>query len=1194
MAAPFAKEVGSVGIRALPLTNRFRSELQRKLDRIEKSIHFRVNVDRVRVDRNQIDRMIRERLNGLRYAVKITGDFDGIERNIDRISDRWNNYLSKRFELMPEVDRVMLERIGRQVRESIERIEPTLKFDVNSIEARRRINELSVELRKLEDHLTISVLSEAEKMRITHRIHQIKDELDEMADDRTVRVDINPFTSWASARLKWLTRPRIVEIIPRVSTSALVSAATSLAALSGARLSWDYFDRFKNWISEIDKKLPRLTFGLTGITTGIAAIMSSISGIVGLGKGLSDTFASFLLLPGMAASAVLSGVTIFVAMKEAKEQLDELGDSYTNLGEIIKENYWARAKQPIIDFSNSIMPQLERSFEKTAVAIGNFTAKLAKSFQEQFAGGRLEAMFTGLAGSWDELSKGTDAFARAITNLGLVAAQYMPRLAEWFVRQADTFDNWLADVAADGRLSGWIEDSIQAYYALWDVMAATQGIFSGLWKAAEAGGSKGLRGFADMLLRWEESVNGVRWQETLTALFRGSGVAMSHLGDGIERFGIMLHYLRDELEYLFGRGGEILGRFLGKLSDAFSQPAVKEGLRGFIDGVADGLKSLEPAMAPTIAMFSKLAEFIGALAKSIGPGVGKALEVLAPQFTRVLDALMPLLPALGEAFIDTVERLAPYVEKLTDKFIEFLPKLVDFGDWIIRHTPEIVAIAIGIKLFAEMLGKVAAIVPLISGLGGMFKKILPTVGRFAGPIGLIVVGLIEMWKRSDILRDSFKKLWDGVKELAEGVGDLLSKLQAGGSLEWLGEKLAEAFDQVMKPVKLLGDTLGIIFGTTGLLFESLGRLLQGDWSGAFSSLKDAGGELLKIFPAFVDSFIPEEVQQKLSEVGQWFAELPNKVSGWLNPANDAFAEWWGGLPERIKGWLDEKQDAFQTWAADKVQTILTGLEEALPVLGQWFGELPGVIIGWLVDVGTWLIVKGFELIGGFKDGAVQKWEEIKAWIATHKDTIQEFFANPGAWLTGRGAALFETFRVEAVAKWSAVVGWMQSIPGSIKSIFAGAGSWLWSSGRSLLEGFWQGIASSIGTVKAKVAGALAEIRGAFPFSPAKWGPFSGKGWVTYAGQSVGDTFGKTVVRSLNDSRARIGVSMAGIQKQFNGGVSLAGAMTYGDSRAKSAVNAGDRPGSAVAQNVVNFNVYNPQTVDPIQDYWENAQMIGAI
>lgn len=788
-APTMGRRAGTLHVRVIPDTRNFNKRLLAQLKRLEKQLpSMKVQVDDAHIHKAPVRRALQRQLSEIRN-LKINVDVDAELKNVSRELEELRQQ-NKKFDLVPELDKVMLARVVKETEAALKRIEPTITPNIEDDKVRAQVNALARELKKLERDLTISVISPEHAAQIRRRINEIGDELDEMAKDRTVHVDINPFTSWASARLAWLTRPRMVEIIPRVSKAALAKAATAIAALSGARLSFDYMRRFSNWISEVDKKLPGLTFGTVGVTTAFSGLMGTLSGLVGIGDGLAATLPSLLLLPGLLAGAAMSAVSLFVALKDSKEQLAELGDDYTNLGRIIKEAFWGEARQSIINLSNSIMPQLERSFDKTSRAIGRFTAKLMGSFETEFAGGRLEAMFDGLAASWDELAKGTDAFAGAITNLGLVAARYMPRLAEWFVRQADTFDNWLSDVATDGRLDAWIEESIDAFYALWDVMAATTGIFQGIWKAASAAGSGGLRGFADMLLSWEKAVNGAKWQKTLTSMFRGAGKALDGFGAGLERVGEMLYTQSDTIEYFMATAGQSLGGFIGDVADAFARPAFAQGMTDFIDGIAEGLEGLAPALPALSDAFGSLLSFIGELAEVIGPVLAEAFIALAPALTEVLDALTPLLPQLGEAFTDAIRDLAPLVSDLAGVIVDVLPGAIGVISELVRYAPQIAGVAAGVWLATKMFGGMSAVVPgATSAVTGFGNKAVG-VGRFLiSPWGLATaaagVALMGLTAVMDDAATSAEEMEIALKQGKNGFEALTEEAEKGFDLGWL-------------------------------------------------------------------------------------------------------------------------------------------------------------------------------------------------------------------------------------------------------------------------------------------------------------------------------------------------------------------------------------------------------------------------
>jgi phage-related protein len=91
-----------------------------------------------------------------------------------------------------------------------------------------------------------------------------------------------------------------------------------------------------------------------------------------------------------------------------------------------------------------------------------------------------------------------------------------------------------------------------------------------------------------------------------------------------------------------------------------------------------------------------------------------------------------------------------------------------------------------------------------------------------------------------------------------------------------------------------------------------------------------------------------------------------------------------------------------------------------------------------------------------------------------------------------------------------LVNMVRQIPSRIMSIFSSAGSWLVNAGRSIIQGLWNGISSMINWVVGQVSAAMGRIRALFPFSPAKEGPFSGRGYTTYSGQALMQDFGKGI------------------------------------------------------------------------------------
>jgi phage-related protein len=69
---------------------------------------------------------------------------------------------------------------------------------------------------------------------------------------------------------------------------------------------------------------------------------------------------------------------------------------------------------------------------------------------------------------------------------------------------------------------------------------------------------------------------------------------------------------------------------------------------------------------------------------------------------------------------------------------------------------------------------------------------------------------------------------------------------------------------------------------------------------------------------------------------------------------------------------------------------------------------------------------------------------------------------------------------------------------------------LFRAGSSIIQGLVDGIKAKIGAVTNAVGGVLSAARNLLPFSPAKEGPFSGKGWSLYSGRSISEALAQGI------------------------------------------------------------------------------------
>jgi hypothetical protein len=94
----------------------------------------------------------------------------------------------------------------------------------------------------------------------------------------------------------------------------------------------------------------------------------------------------------------------------------------------------------------------------------------------------------------------------------------------------------------------------------------------------------------------------------------------------------------------------------------------------------------------------------------------------------------------------------------------------------------------------------------------------------------------------------------------------------------------------------------------------------------------------------------------------------------------------------------------------------------------------------------------------------------------------------------------------------------------------------------LISGFISGILSKVGEVASAASSVVSRARDFFPFSPAKEGPFSGKGWTLYSGQSIGDAMAAGIRSREGAVRSAVSGLMSGT---YTGVQSMPGATVPG-------------------------------------------------
>ncbi|QJT01790.1 hypothetical protein G9272_16960 [Streptomyces asoensis] len=153
----------------------------------------------------------------------------------------------------------------------------------------------------------------------------------------------------------------------------------------------------------------------------------------------------------------------------------------------------------------------------------------------------------------------------------------------------------------------------------------------------------------------------------------------------------------------------------------------------------------------------------------------------------------------------------------------------------------------------------------------------------------------------------------------------------------------------------------------------------------------------------------------------------------------------------------------------------------------------------------------FTLIGllishwsSIKATAISWWNGIVNWVKGIPGKVYSAFLN---WtVLGLIIKHWSSIKTATVNKATEMINWVRGIPGRVKAGLGNMGTLLYNSGASMINGFINGIKAKIGQVRDAASSVVSAARDFFPFSPAKEGPFAGRGYTSYSGEALVDAF----------------------------------------------------------------------------------------
>lgn len=342
---------------------------------------------------------------------------------------------------------------------------------------------------------------------------------------------------------------------------------------------------------------------------------------------------------------------------------------------------------------------------------------------------------------------------------------------------------------------------------------------------------------------------------------------------------------------LFGVVSEGMGMLLGFMQEY--GPKIGEFLSGL-------LPIMSSSMEPLMEIFSSLLDGLGPALESVLPMIGQLVSSFSP-FQLLLDAILPIMPIIADAFLRIGEALSGALVSVLPVVTELMGILAD--------------------IFAGTLSSLLPVIAtLIETLAGIIAELAPHVATVAAVIGDALSGALSA------VLPMLAELAPHISTVAEIIGKALSGA-LGAILPVLAELLSELVEQLTPVLPVLAELIGQVATTIAELFSS--------------ALQSLLPPLLEIIEAVVSALIPilPTLTELITSVAGIFVTLVESLS----PVLPIIGELISQLVSALVPILPTLTELI-TSVAGIFLTLMESLTPVLPIIGELIGQLVTALV----------------------------------------------------------------------------------------------------------------------------------------------------------------------------------------------------------------------------------------------------------
>lgn len=813
--------------------------------------------------------------------------------------------------------------------------------------------------------------------------------------------------------------------------------------------------------------------------------------------------------------------------------------------------------------------------------------------------------------------------ANILANTGKIGAKLMEpsfeiikdKAADFLaLLQSPEFANWADEMGA--KIGNFVQKAIDAISNLinwWNNLSpAMQKFIGAIGLAAVAAGpfllviGKMVNGFGGLIKTFPglgKAISGMAgmFSKGLTGATEASFTFAGRLGLIIQQGGGLLKF--------FGKFTGIVGAVVGAFVLMWqNSEKFREGIKGLFDavwglvstafsGLIEIFKALSPVFEAGGGIISKLAGIIGDL-------LGGALGLVIPGIEWLTDLLATGLTIAAEA-------VATAIQWLTDKFSEQgegTKFLADAWEWLKNAWESIVgAFQTAGQWFIDVWNTITS---TLSDLWNTISTTFTSVWQgivdfFVGVWDAIMVPVQAVidWFNASVL-PVFQAIWEGITEAAQATMAWYQE-HVAPVFESVGELITAIWDHISSEAEALWTALNVIWGlisdgwtvlwhSVQVAWDTVGapviELVKQAWGVLVTAAQLAWNTILGVIDTVWGAIkaVTEPAVNFIQNIVETVWEAAKLATEIIWGEISAYLEaTWNGIQTVIEVVINVIKTIVETtWNVIKriSESVWNNIKNTLStiwnVIKTVIETVLGVIKGIIDTVtnlikgdweGVWNSIKGiFETVwNGIKSIGETLLNSIKNRISNQINTIRDIWNTVWNGVKSIFSTIWNAIVSAATGflnsvrnKFDTVMNFIRGIPNKVLNSFRNIGNLLKNSGKALVDGFLTGIKNAWSTLTGWVSDGLQKVRDLFPFSPAKTGPFSGRGWVDRAGYSLGSTFIESTADALNSGTRDVSHALGNVAGQFDD-LATSGIYNVGETMAEQLARGLDRGTSTV-------------------------------